>query len=110
MFSALVKLLVRELRTTERTNVIVLYLGGVSTLGAATACAALPGGFVVTTKGPQLGYLLGAGKDLRDNLHVSGTCCDREGRQQLAFLISSGRHVHPRTHFDLDTISCSRLL
>ena len=61
MFSALVKLLVRELRTTERTNVIVLYLGGVSTLGAATACAVLPRGFVVPTEAPQVGYLVGAG-------------------------------------------------
>ena len=61
MFSALVKLLVRELRTTERTNVIVLYLGGVSTLGAAAACAVLPGGFVVPTRVPQYSYLLGAG-------------------------------------------------
>ena len=55
------KLLVRELRTTERTNVIVLYLGGVSTLGAAAACAVLPGGFVVPAEAPHYGYLLGAG-------------------------------------------------
>ena len=61
LFSALVKLLVRELRLTERTNVIVLYLGGVSTLGAAIACTVLPGGFVMPTKPPQLGYLLSTG-------------------------------------------------
>ncbi len=61
VFSGLVKLLVRELRTTERTNVIVLYLGGVSTLGAAAACLVLPGGFVLPTRAPQIYYLLGAG-------------------------------------------------
>ena len=61
VFSGLVKLLVRELRTTERTNVIVLYLGSVSTLGAAVACTILPGGFVLPTKTLQLYYLLGAG-------------------------------------------------
>ena len=61
MFSALAKVIVRELRLTERTPVIVLYLGGVSGLGAAVACAALPGGFVLPTKAPQVSYLVGAG-------------------------------------------------
>ena len=60
-FSALVKLLVRELRLTEQTHVIVLYLGTVSTIGAAVACTVLPGGFVVPTRAPQVSYLVGAG-------------------------------------------------
>ena len=65
MFSALVKLLVRELRSTERTNVIVLYLGSVSSLGAAIACTVLPSGFVVPTQTAQYSYLLGTGRHPR---------------------------------------------
>ena len=75
MFSGLVKLLVRELRTTERTHVIVLYLGGVSTLGAAAACAVLPGGFAVPTKAPQYSYLLGAGVSSHSTVHVFRRLC-----------------------------------
>ena len=62
VFSALAKFIVRELRTTERSQVIVLYLGSVSTLAAVIACAVLPGGFVMPTTVPQCIYLIGAGR------------------------------------------------
>ena len=53
--------MVRELRTTERTQVIVLYLGAVSTCGAAIMCVLLPGGFVIPRDVATVVILLGAG-------------------------------------------------
>ena len=55
------QLSVRELRTTESSNVIIFYLGWISTTGGAAACVFVPGQWVTPRTLPQIGLLIGTG-------------------------------------------------
>lgn len=59
--SCLVKLSVRELRTTDSSNVIIFWLGGVSTIGSLLACIVVPGQWVLPRTFPQIAFLAGTG-------------------------------------------------
>lgn len=71
----LLQLSVRELRHTDHPNVIILWLGTVSTTGATAACILVPGQWVTPTTFPQIALLVATG----DNL----LCC------QIAVLLSA---------------------
>jgi len=55
------QLSVRELRTSDSSNVIIFYLGWVSTAAATAACVFIPGQWVTPTTLPQIGLLIATG-------------------------------------------------
>lgn len=59
--ASLVKLSVRELRTSDSSNVIIFYLGAISTTGATAACIFIPGQWVLPRTPAQIGLLAGTG-------------------------------------------------
>lgn len=58
---SLVKLSVRELRHTDHPNVIILWLGTISTTGATAACVLVPGQWVTPKTFPQIALLAATG-------------------------------------------------
>jgi hypothetical protein len=91
---------VRELRTTEQTNVIVLYMGVVSSLGSGAICAAVPHSFVVPRTATEVLLLLGTGEAASSALRCAELWPWRASLTQ--------RTAHPKGHVELWSILICR--
>lgn len=61
VFSAAARIVVRELRKTETTDIIMVYSGTMHCVCAFTACIALPGSLKILQHTWQVAMLLGTG-------------------------------------------------
>lgn len=74
--SGSVRMVVRQLRTTDRPSVVIFYLALTTVLLSAVLCAAIPGQFVMPTNTTQVLLLLATGAGLEWGGVRQSACCD----------------------------------